>query len=282
MNVADERRYTTSDDLTAERCALEAAYGRHLALECPIRPWARLDSWARPDSSGGPTEHELRLRTGAWLGDAARGTDARCRGRPVASTCRYGCCEDASMERSEVTQLLRRPGFVRYFATVAGAQATGTMFTVSGVLLILERTHDLALAGIVVAAASLPATVTGPFLGGWLDVTASRRRLLVLDRLLAALALTAILVLADMRRTGCFRWLRCSTAPRRPSRRARSRRCCRRSPALTCSTPPSRLKGRASTWHSSLGRHSPALWRPVQARQWRSRCRSAPASRWAP
>jgi predicted MFS family arabinose efflux permease len=100
------------------------------------------------------------------------------------------------MERSEVVQLLRRPGFARYFATVAGAQATGTMFTVSGVLLILERTHDLTLAGIVVAAASLPATVTGPFLGGWLDVTSSRRRLLVLDRLLTALALTAILVLA--------------------------------------------------------------------------------------
>lgn len=63
-------------------------------------------------------------------------------------------------------------------------------------LLILERTHDLALAGIVVAAASLPAAVTGPFLGGWLDVTTSRRRLLVLDRIATALALTALLVLA--------------------------------------------------------------------------------------
>jgi MFS family permease len=100
------------------------------------------------------------------------------------------------MNRSQVFQLLRRPGFVRYFATVAGARATGTMFTVSGVLLILERTHDLALAGIVVAAASLPAAVTGPFLGGWLDVTTSRRRLLVLDRIATALALTALLVLA--------------------------------------------------------------------------------------
>jgi len=100
------------------------------------------------------------------------------------------------MPRSQVFQLLRRPGFVRYFATVAGARATGTMFTVSGVLLILERTHDLALAGIVVAAASLPAAATGPFLGGWLDVTVSRRRLLVLDRVLTALALTAILILA--------------------------------------------------------------------------------------
>src|ERR1700722_15713827 len=100
------------------------------------------------------------------------------------------------MERSQVFQLLRRPGFVRYFATVAGARATGTMFTVSGVLLVFARTHDLALAGIVVAAASLPAAVTGPFLGGWLDVSASRRRLLVLDRIVTALALTAMLTLA--------------------------------------------------------------------------------------
>jgi predicted MFS family arabinose efflux permease len=99
------------------------------------------------------------------------------------------------MKRSQVPQLLRRPGFARYFATVAGARATGTMFTIAGVLLILERTHDLALAGIVVAAASLPAALTGPFLGGWLDVTTSRRRLLVLDRILTALALTAMLIL---------------------------------------------------------------------------------------
>jgi hypothetical protein len=44
------------------------------------------------------------------------------------------------VERSQVSQLLPRSGFARYFAryfaTVAGARATGTMFTVSGVLLI--------------------------------------------------------------------------------------------------------------------------------------------------
>jgi len=100
------------------------------------------------------------------------------------------------MEGSQMSRLLRRPGFARYFSTVAAARATGTMFNVSGVLLILERTHDLTLAGLVIAAASLPAAVTGPFLGGWLDVTASRRRLLVLDRLVTALALSAMLLLA--------------------------------------------------------------------------------------
>ncbi len=100
------------------------------------------------------------------------------------------------MRSSETIRLLRRPGFTRYFATVAAARATGTMFTVAGVLLVLERTHDLALSGLVVAAATLPAAVTGPFLGAWLDVTASRRRLLVLDRVMTAAGLGLMLVLA--------------------------------------------------------------------------------------
>jgi hypothetical protein len=100
------------------------------------------------------------------------------------------------MAWTQMSRLLRKRGFKRYFATVAAARATGTMFNVSGVLLVLERTHDLTLAGIVIAAASLPAAVTGPFLGGWLDVTASRRRLLVLDRVVTAGALVVLLALA--------------------------------------------------------------------------------------
>lgn len=98
--------------------------------------------------------------------------------------------------RSDAMRLLRRPGFLRYFSTVAASRATGTMFNVAGVLLILQRTHDLALAGIVVAASALPSAFTGPFLGGWLDVARSRRRLLVLDRLVTAAALLAVLLLA--------------------------------------------------------------------------------------
>jgi MFS family permease len=100
------------------------------------------------------------------------------------------------MVASETLQLLRRPGFGRYFAVVAAARATGTMFNVAGVLLVLERTGDLTLAGLVVAAAMLPGALAGPFLGGWLDVSVSRRRLLVLDRIVTAGALGALLLLA--------------------------------------------------------------------------------------
>lgn len=70
------------------------------------------------------------------------------------------------------------------------------MFNVAGVLLVLARTGSLVLAGVTVAAATLPGAVTGPLLGAWLDVTASRRRLLVLDRLLTIAAIIALLILA--------------------------------------------------------------------------------------
>src|SRR5258707_1613018 len=100
------------------------------------------------------------------------------------------------MASSETATLLGRPGFARYFATVAAARATGTMFNVAGVLLILQRPHALAVAGIAAAAVTLPGAIPGPSLGGWLDVTSNRRRLLVLDRALTALSLTAVLLLA--------------------------------------------------------------------------------------
>jgi MFS family permease len=64
------------------------------------------------------------------------------------------------------------------------------------VLLVLQRTASLVLAGVTVAAATLPGALTGPFLGAWLDVAASRLRLLVLDRLLTIAALVALLLLA--------------------------------------------------------------------------------------
>jgi MFS family permease len=98
--------------------------------------------------------------------------------------------------RSDFGRLLRRPGYARFFLVVAASRATGTMFNVAGVLLVLQRTGSLVLAGVTVAAATLPSAVTGPFLGAWLDVTSNRRRLIVLDRLLTTIAIGALLLLA--------------------------------------------------------------------------------------
>src|SRR5271165_3367634 len=100
------------------------------------------------------------------------------------------------MASSDIALLLRRPGFGRYYAVVAAARASGSMFSVAGVLLVLQRTGSLTLAGLVAAAATLPGAVTGPLLGAWLDVAHSRRRLLVFDRLLTVVAIAALIVLA--------------------------------------------------------------------------------------
>ena len=70
------------------------------------------------------------------------------------------------------------------------------MFAVSGVLLVLERTGSAPLAGITSAAAVLPAALSGPFLGAWLDVARRRRTLIVIDQLTSVVALAAIVALA--------------------------------------------------------------------------------------
>ncbi|HEX5225625.1 MAG TPA: MFS transporter [Solirubrobacteraceae bacterium] len=100
------------------------------------------------------------------------------------------------MGGSETRRLLRRPAYARYLAIITISRAAGTMFNVSGVLLLLQRTGSLSLAGAVTAAAILPGAVTGPLLGAWLDVAGSRRRLIVLDRVITLLALGALLVFA--------------------------------------------------------------------------------------
>lgn len=92
--------------------------------------------------------------------------------------------------------LFRRSGYLRYFATVALSRAAGTMFNVAVVLLVLQRTSSLSLAGLTAAAGSLPAGVSGPFLGAWLDVARSRRALIAIDQWATVVALAGILALA--------------------------------------------------------------------------------------
>lgn len=70
------------------------------------------------------------------------------------------------------------------------------MFHVAAVLLVVERTGSVVLAGLTVACAALPGVVTGPVLGAWLDVARSRRVFIVADQLVCASALVALLLLA--------------------------------------------------------------------------------------
>ncbi|MGI8571833.1 MAG: MFS transporter [Solirubrobacteraceae bacterium] len=97
---------------------------------------------------------------------------------------------------SNYRALLARRGYPSFAATVFFSRLTATMFNVSGVLLVLERTGSVALAGITSAAAVLPGALTGPLLGAWLDVVRARRVLVVIDQLLSVLALVGLVVLA--------------------------------------------------------------------------------------
>ena len=61
------------------------------------------------------------------------------------------------------------------------------------VLLVLDRTGSAALAGTVVGALALPALVTGPVLGAWLDRTSRRRSVFVANQLLLLGVLVGLL-----------------------------------------------------------------------------------------
>ena len=72
--------------------------------------------------------------------------------------------------------LWRSRGLVTLFTASTTARLANEAARVAMVLLVLERTGSPALAGAVVAALTLPALVTGPLLGAWLDRTPHRRR----------------------------------------------------------------------------------------------------------
>jgi hypothetical protein len=95
-----------------------------------------------------------------------------------------------------VVKLLRRPRYPGFVLTASLSRTCSSMFAVSGVLLVLERTGSAPLAGITSAAAVLPAALSGPFLGAWPDVARRRRILIVIDQLTSVAALAGIVALA--------------------------------------------------------------------------------------
>jgi predicted MFS family arabinose efflux permease len=89
-----------------------------------------------------------------------------------------------------------RPQYPSFLLTVSLSRTTASMFNTAGVLLILLRTGSAPLAGITAAAAVVPAAVTGPALGAWLDMARRRRLLIVFDQLMSVVGLVAIVLLA--------------------------------------------------------------------------------------
>src|SRR3954447_16237678 len=100
------------------------------------------------------------------------------------------------MSTAMLGQLRRQPGYPLFWATATVTRLADDMFSVGVVLLVLDRTGSAGLAGATVAAVTLPSIVSGPLLGAWLDRTGRRRRVMMLDQVLAATTVVAIVALA--------------------------------------------------------------------------------------
>lgn len=98
------------------------------------------------------------------------------------------------MDRRSITQLRAQRGYGNLISAATLARVSDEMFSVGVVLLVLDRTHDAALAGLVVAAITLPSLLTAPLLGAWLDLTGRRRWLMVIDQLVITAVLIALVV----------------------------------------------------------------------------------------
>jgi MFS family permease len=92
--------------------------------------------------------------------------------------------------------LAAQPGYPAFLLAATLARLASEMFPVAAVLLVLDRTGRPGLAGAVVAATTLPAVVTGPVLGAWLDRTPRRRVALATNQVLLAASLLGILAAA--------------------------------------------------------------------------------------
>jgi MFS family permease len=100
------------------------------------------------------------------------------------------------MDRAAITALRRSHGYPQFLTAATVARLADEMFAVGVVLLVLERTNSPALAGLTVAAATLPGMLSGPVIGAWLDRTGRRSLIYKVDRLLLAVVLLAILAAA--------------------------------------------------------------------------------------
>jgi predicted MFS family arabinose efflux permease len=99
------------------------------------------------------------------------------------------------MDRDSLRGLRAQPGYLKFLSAATLARVSDEMFSVGVVLLVLERTDSAGLAGAAVAAITLPSLISGPLLGAWLDLTGRRRTLMVIDQLVIACVLVALVVL---------------------------------------------------------------------------------------
>jgi predicted MFS family arabinose efflux permease len=100
------------------------------------------------------------------------------------------------MDRLSLRRLRAQPGYLPFVGAATLARVSDEMFSVGVVLLVLDRTDSAGLAGLAVAAITLPSLISGPLLGAWLDLTGRRRHLMVLDQLLISTMLVVLVLVA--------------------------------------------------------------------------------------
>jgi MFS family permease len=100
------------------------------------------------------------------------------------------------MDRESLRRLRAQPGYLPFVSAATLARVSDEMFSVGVVLLVLDRTDSAGLAGLAVAAITLPSLISGPLLGAWLDLTGRRRRLMVADQLLITTMLITLVLVA--------------------------------------------------------------------------------------
>jgi len=98
------------------------------------------------------------------------------------------------MDRESLRRLRAQPGYLRFVSAATIARVSDEMFSVGVVLLVLDRTDSAGLAGLAVAAITLPSLFSGPLLGAWLDLTGRRRALMVADQLLITTMLVVLVL----------------------------------------------------------------------------------------
>jgi predicted MFS family arabinose efflux permease len=98
------------------------------------------------------------------------------------------------VDRDSLRRLRAQPGYLSFVSAATLARVSDEMFSVGVVLLVLDRTGSAELAGLAVAAITLPSLLTGPLLGAWLDLTGRRRGLMVADQLLIATMLVVLVL----------------------------------------------------------------------------------------
>ncbi|HMJ95503.1 MAG TPA: MFS transporter [Thermoleophilaceae bacterium] len=99
------------------------------------------------------------------------------------------------MDRDSLRRLRAQPGYLKFLSAATLARVSDEMFGVGVVLLVLDRTDSPGLAGATVAAITLPSLISGPLLGAWLDLTGRRRTLMVIDQIVIAAVLVALVLL---------------------------------------------------------------------------------------